>query len=83
MEEKRNQISALLGVCVLPQIISEVKVSYDNQEEIALKEFYKSILFDKLQNPDTGLWHLSAKTLSQIFFAEKNEEIIEFPEEQS
>ena len=83
MEDRKNQISALLGVCVLPQIIAEIKGFYNNQEETAVKEFYKSYLFDKLQNPDTGLWHLSAKTLSQIFLAEVKEQILEFPEEQS
>jgi len=79
----KNQISTLLGVCIIPQIIDEIKKNYDNQEEIAIKEFYKSNLFDKLQNPDTGLWHLSAKTLSEIFLVETQEQIIEFPEEQS
>jgi hypothetical protein len=79
----KNQISALLGVCIIPQIIAEIKEFYNNEEEIAIKEFYKSNLFDKLQNPNTGLWHLSSKTLSQIFLAEVKEQIIEFPEEQS
>jgi hypothetical protein len=79
----RNQISALLGVCIIPQIIAEIKEFYNDQEEIAIKEFYKSNLFDKLQNPDTGLWHLSPKTLSDMFLAEAKEQIIEFPDEQS
>jgi len=79
----KNQISALLGVCIIPQIIAEVKEFYNNREEIAIKEFYKSNLFDKLQNPNTGLWHLSSKTLAQIFLTEVKEQIIEFPEEQS
>lgn len=79
----RNQISALLGVCIIPQVIDEIKEFYNNSEETAIKEFYKSNLFDKLQNPETGLWHLSAKTLSQIFFSEVKEQKIEFPEEQS
>jgi len=79
----KNQISVLLGVCIIPQIIADIKEFYNNQEEIALKEFYKSNLFDKLQNPDTGLWHLSTKMLSQLFLSEVNEQIIEFPEEQS
>ena len=78
-----NQISALLGVCIIPQIIAEIKAYYNNQEVIAIKEFYKSILFEKLQNPATGLWHLSSKTLSEIFLTEVKEQIIEFPEEQS
>ena len=83
MENKKNQISTLLGVCILPQVIAEIKGFFNNQEEVAIKELYKSTLFDKLQNFDTGLWHLSAKTLSQIFLAEAKEQIIEFPEEQS
>jgi len=79
----KNQLSVLLGVCIIPQIIAEIKAFYDNQEETAIKEFYKSRLFDKLQNPATGLWHLSAKTLSDMFLTEIKEQIIEFPEEQS
>jgi len=79
----KNQISTLLGICIIPQIIAEIKVFYNNDEENAIKEFYKSDLFDKLQNPRTGVWHLSPKTLSNIFLAEVKEKIIEFPEEQS
>ena len=83
----KDQVSALLGVCIIPQVIDEIKGFYGNQEdvaeEIAIKEFYKSYLFDKLQNPATGLWHLSPKTLAEIFFAEVKERIIEFPDEQS
>ncbi|MDR2907210.1 MAG: hypothetical protein LBU91_04380 [Bacteroidales bacterium] len=79
----KNQISVLLGVCIIPQIIADIKVAFNNQEEAALKAFYKSNLFDKLQNPNTGLWHLSFKTLSQLFLSELNDKTIEFPEEQS
>ena len=79
----KNEISALLGVCIIPQVIAEIKEFYNNEEEIAIKEFYKSNLFDKLQNPATGLWHLSSKTLSEIFFAEVKEHVIVFPDEQS
>jgi len=79
----KNQISVLLGVCIIPQIIVEIKGFFNNQEETAIKEFYQSNLFDKLQNPDTGLWHLSPKTLSEMFLAEIKDKVIEFPEEQS
>ena len=78
----KNQVSVLLGVCIVPQIIVEINEFYNN-EETAIKEFYKSNLFDKLQNPATGLWHLSAKTLAQMFLEETKEQIITFPEEQS
>ena len=79
----KNQISALLGICIIPQVITEIKDFYNNQEEIAIKEFYKSTLFDKLQNHCTGLWHLSAKTLAEIFFLEIKEQLLDYPEEQS
>ena len=83
MMKDRNQISILLSVCIIPGIIAELKNFYNDQEEIAIKEFFKSNLFDKLQNPATGLWHLSYKTLSEIFLLEKQEQILDFPEEQS
>jgi hypothetical protein len=76
--ENKNQLSVLLGVCIVPQVIAEIKGLYNNDEATAIKEFYKSDLFDKLQNPTTGLWRLSAKTLAQIY-ADKT---MEFPEEQ-
>ena len=79
----KDQISALLGVCIIPQVIAEVKEFHNNEEETAIKAFYKSNLFDKLQKPSTSLWHLSPKTLAEMFLAEVNEHIIEFPEEQS
>jgi hypothetical protein len=58
----KNQVSALLGVCIIPQVIAEIKEYYDNQEETAIREFYKSNLFDKLRNPATRLWYLSTGT---------------------
>jgi hypothetical protein len=78
----RNQISALLGVSIIPQIIAEINDGYDNEED-AIKGFYQSELFDKIQNPATGLWHLSSKSLAQMFMDEKRGVQIEFPEEQS
>ena len=56
----KKQLSTLLGVCIIPHVIAEIKNIYNDQEKIAIKEFYKSNLFDKLQNPDTGLWHIES-----------------------
>ncbi|MDR2585467.1 MAG: hypothetical protein LBC84_04500 [Prevotellaceae bacterium] len=78
-----NQISTLLGVCIVPAIITQIKGLYGDQEESAIRNFYKSHLFEKLQNPDTGLWHLSSSTLSEIFLNETIERKVDFPEEQS
>ena len=79
----KNQVSALLGTCIIPQIIAETKGFFGNQEDVAIKAFYTSNLFEKLRNPATGLWHLSPKTLAEIFMAEVRGEGMEFPEEQS
>jgi len=78
-----NQVSALLGVCIIPQIIAEAKAHYNNHEETTIREFYNSTLFDKLQNPATGLWHLSPKLLAELFLAEAKGEHMDYPEEQS
>ena len=83
MKYDKNKVSNLLGVCIIPQVIDEIKGYYDDQPELAIKAFYQSVLFDKLQNPETGLWHLSAQTLSEIFFAEVKEQLYLYPEEQS
>lgn len=77
--KNKNQLSTLLSICIIPRLISEIKSLYNNDEETAIKEFYKSDLFEKLQNPATGLWHLSIKTLAQLY----SNTSLEFPEEQS
>jgi len=79
----KDQVSVLLGVCIIPQVVAEVKEACDVPEEAIIREFYASRLFDKLQNPSTGLWHLSPKTLAQMFVAERQGQEVEFPEEQS
>ena len=78
-----GQVSILLGVCIIPQIIAEIKAFFDNREEEAIKAFYSSVLYEKLYNPATGLWHLSPKTLAEIFLSEVKGDGLEFPEEQS
>jgi len=79
----KNQVSVLLGVCVIPQIIAEARGFYNDREEVAIREFYKSNVYEKLINPATGLWHLSPRTLAGMFLAEAKGEGLEFPEEQS
>ncbi|MCL1887299.1 MAG: hypothetical protein FWF96_00300 [Kiritimatiellaeota bacterium] len=56
---------------------------YDGQEELAIKEFFASALYEKLRDPETGLWHLGAKALAEIYLGEARGEALEFPEEQS
>jgi hypothetical protein len=79
----KNQVSTLLGICIIPQLIAEVGPFFNNNEETAIRELYNSTLYEKLQNPATGLWHLSPKTLAEIFLSEIKDGKIVFPEEQS
>ena len=79
----RDQLSILLGVCIVPQVIAELKKSRGDTEECLIREFYASQLFDKLQNPSTGIWHLSPKILSGMFLEERQGHEVNFPEEQS
>jgi hypothetical protein len=79
----REQLSALLGVCIVPEIVAEISKFYGGDEQAAIRGFYSSALFDKLQAPETGLWHLSAATLAEMFLAEANGQPVEYPEEQS
>jgi hypothetical protein len=79
----REQLSALLGVCIVPAVVAEISRLYDGDEHVAIREFYGSALFDKLQSPETGLWHLSAATLAEMFLAEAGGQPVEYPEEQS
>ena len=53
----KNQISALLGICIIPQIIAEIKEFYDDQEEIAIKEFLNLtyLISCKILLPDFGI----------------------------
>jgi hypothetical protein len=78
-----DQLSALLGVCIVPQVIGRIKDLYGGDEQTAIREFYRSALFGKLQSPETGLWHLSAATLAGMFSDEVHGREIEYPEEQS
>ena len=79
----KDGLSALLGVCIVPQIISAIRGFYGGNDQTAIREFYRSGLFGKLQSPETGLWHLSAATLAGMFLDEANGRSIKYPEEQS
>jgi hypothetical protein len=79
----KDGLSALLGVCIVPQVIPAIRGFYGGNDQIAIREFYRSALFGKLQSPETGLWHLSAVTLAGMFLDEATGQVIEYPEEQS
>ena len=78
----KDQLSALLGVCIVPAILENISDIFEDEED-RIRNFYTSELYDNLQNPKTGLWHLSAKTLAEMYRQEVTEGYIDYPEEQS
>jgi len=75
-----DKFSALLGVCIVPAVIEIID---KDGNESTIEKFYSSKLFEKLQDSETGLWHLSATTLAELYMQEITNGIIEYPEEQS
>ncbi len=78
-----NELSALLGVCIVPQVVTRITPHFGGDEQRAIRELYLSKLYDRLCSPATGLWHLSADTLAGMFLAEARGETVEYPEEQA
>ncbi|MCL2283962.1 MAG: hypothetical protein FWC26_11670 [Fibromonadales bacterium] len=75
-----DKLAVLLGTCIIPSIVKELKVPDDEQVEF-LNTFYKSSLYDILICEDTALWHLSPTTLAEIYKHEQETGILELPEE--
>jgi len=75
-----EQLAVLLGTCIIPSIVKELKIS--NSEQVAfLNKFYQSSLYDILIREETALWHLSPTTLAEIYEYEQKTGILELPEE--
>jgi hypothetical protein len=77
-----SRLATLLGVAIIPGIIEEFGITDSEQPEF-LDRLYRSQTFELLEQPSTGLWHLSAATLADIFRDELEGRQLVFPEEQS
>jgi len=75
-----SQLATLLGTCLIPAIIKELKIP-DNEQIEFLNKFYQSSLYDILIQEETALWHLSPTTLAKIYEYEQETGILELPEE--
>lgn len=75
-----KEFQALLQVIVsgLTQMIVE-KMNVPDQE--ALNLLYSSKLYEKLEQEETKVWHLSIPTLYSLFTEEQETGKITFPEE--
>jgi hypothetical protein len=78
----KEQLSVLLGTCIVPSVLENISDVFQNEQD-RIKNFYSSELYSNLQRAETGLWHLSAKTLAEMYRQEIAEGHIDYPEEQS
>lgn len=75
-----SKFNSLLSVLV-PQIIREIVNNENISEDIAIQKFYGSVLYSKLEQEETKLWHLSPKALYNLYYQEQTKGFITYPEE--
>ena len=79
MTKTAEQLSVLLGTSILPALFERMGVTDPAQ----IEEFYRSDLYERLRDPDSALWHLSAGALAELYAQEIETGSFEDPEEQS
>lgn len=77
-ELKEFQVVLQIIVTRLAQTIS-IKMNISDKE--ALNRLYSSKLYEKLEQEETKVWHLSVPTLYSLFIEEQENGKIMFPEE--
>ena len=77
--QKLGGLLMILDTQVLKLIIGRRNVDYKD----AVRLYYTSKLYSKLEQEDTKLWHLSAETLYALLDEELTTGRITFPKEQS
>ena len=78
-KQKLGGLLMILDTKVLKLTVERRKVDYKE----AVKLYYTSKLYSKLEQEDTKLWHLSAETLYALLDEELTTGKITFPAEQS
>ena len=78
MDEKKFE--ALL-IFLVPQVIQLIIKNESLNETQASCEFYKSKVYELLEQEDTKMWHLSPLTLYNLYKEEKTTGSFEFLEE--
>lgn len=77
-ELKEFQVVLQIIVTRLAQTIS-IEMNISDKE--ALNRLYSSKLYEKLEQEETKVWHLSVPTLYSLFIEEQENGEITFPEE--
>ena len=78
MEEKKFESMLIL---IVPAVIKLIIENYSWNEIEASDKFYTSGIYEKLEQEETKVWHLSPLTLFNMFDEEQKTGKLVFPEE--
>ena len=78
MDKKKFESMLIL---IVPDVIKLIVKRYSWSEIIASEKFYNSKVYEKLEQEETKLWHLSPLTLFNMFEEEQRTGELVFPEE--
>lgn len=68
-------------ILIVPKVVKMIVESYKLDEIKASEKFYNSELYEKLEQEETKLWHLSPLTLFNMFDEEQKTGTVIYPEE--
>ena len=78
MDKKKFESMLIL---IVPKVVKLITENYNLDEIAAFDKFYASKVYEKLEQEETKLWHLSPLTLFNMFDEEQKNGILIFPEE--
>ena len=78
MDKKKFESMLIL---IVPAVVRLILENNSLDEIEALEKFYNSKVYEKLEQEDTKLWHLSPLILYNMFEEEQKTGDITFPEE--
>ena len=78
MEEKKFNSMLML---IVPDVVKLIVENYDIDEISASDSFYRSKVYEKLEQEETKLWHLSPLTLFNMYDTEHKTGNVIYPEE--
>ena len=78
MDKKKFESMLIL---IVPKVVKLITENYNIDEIAAFNKFYASKVYEKLEQEETKLWHLSPLTLFNMFDEEQKNGVAIFPEE--
>ena len=78
MDKKKFESMLIL---IVPKVVQLITENYNLDEIAAFDKFYASKVYEKLEQEETKLWHLSPLTLFNMFDEEQKNGVVIFPEE--